>query len=277
VLCALMVSAAGATEPNRLQAWADEMQAIDDADPTGLGALMRWLALAWQGDFATSVQVCVEASLDPRLHRSTQDMLLGIATLDRFSLTDATDDPHGLVGRALEVAGRSDVAMHRVTCLLGAAWGLADTQPDRSLDLVRRALDDIADVPALTRHTLPGGASRLLARLDPQVAAQGLLEQLDATPSYRTFVDLIPVLYATALLDRVGHPSARLALADFTGSASAPYLSMMDSVDLARRAASSHLVSLGELAATVRAALVEIAGGVGVDPVDDPGRMVRSG
>jgi predicted ATPase len=261
VLCALMVSAAGATAPDQLQAWADEMQAADDADPTGLGTLMRWLALAWRGDFATSVQVCVEASLDPRLHRSTRDMMVGIATLDRFSLTDARDDPHGLVDRALEVAGRSDVAMHRVTCLLGAAWGVADTQPDRSLDLVRRALDDIANVPALTRHTLPGGASRLLTRLDPQVAAQGLLEQLDATPSYRTFVDLIPVFYATALLHRVGHPSARSELAPFTGSATAPYLSMMDSVDLARRAASSHLVSLGDLAATVRSALVDIAGG----------------
>ena len=86
---------------------------------------MRWLALAWQGDFAASIEVCVQASLDPRLRQATRDMFVGIAVLDHFSLTDATDDPHGLLDRALEVADRSDVALHRVTCLLGAAWGLA--------------------------------------------------------------------------------------------------------------------------------------------------------
>ena len=102
------------------------------------------------------------ASLDARLRQSTRDMFVGIAVLDHFSLTDATDDPHGLIDRALEVADRSDVALHRVTCLLGAAWGLAGREPDRSLQLVRRALDDIPDVPALTRLTLPGSASRLL-------------------------------------------------------------------------------------------------------------------
>jgi predicted ATPase len=266
VLCALMVSAAGATAPAQLQAWADEMQAIDDRDPagpTGLGGLMRWLASAWQGDFAASVEICAAASLDPRISRSTRDLFVGIATLDHFSLTDARDDPHGLVVRALEVAGRSEVAMHRVTCLLGAAWGLHETQPDRSLDLVRRALDDMANVPALTRLTLPGGASRLLARLDPAVAAQGLLEQLDAAAtsgsSYRSFVDLIPVFYATALLHRLGHPSAASALAGLTVSSVAPYLSMMDSVDLARRAvAGSSLGSLGDLVATVRSALADV-------------------
>ena len=81
---------------------------------------------------------------------------------------------------------------------------------------MRRALADIADVPALTRLTLPGSASRLLARLDPRVAAQGLLEQLDATPSRRSFVDLIPLFYATALLTASGHPSAGSALATVT-------------------------------------------------------------
>ena len=259
VLCALMVSAAGATDPAQLQAWADEMQAIDDLEPTGLGGLMRWLALAWRGDFVASVEVCVKASLDPRIRQGTRDMFVGIATLDHFSLTDATDDPHGLIERALEVADRSDVAIHRVTCLLGAAWGLAGSDPDRSLRLVRRALDDIANVPALTRLTLPGSASRLLTRLDPRVAAQGLLEQLDATPSRRSFVDLIPLVYATALLHRLGHPSAGSALATMSVSPIAPYLSMMDFVDLARRASStSNLVSLSELETMVREALTDI-------------------
>lgn len=262
VLCALLVSAAGATDPAQLRAWAEEMQRFDEREPTGLGGLMQWLALAWCGDFAASVEVCVAASLDVRFRQSTRDMFVGIATLDHFSLTLATDDPHGLVDRALEVADRSEVALQRVTCLLGAAWGLASTDPDRSLLLVRRALADIENVAALTRITLPGSASRLLAQLDPRVAAQGLLEQLDATPSRRSFVDLIPVSYATALLDRVGHPAADSALATMSVSPIAPYLSMMDFVDLARRASTSRTVlSLGQLESMVRDALVEIADG----------------
>jgi predicted ATPase/class 3 adenylate cyclase len=262
VLCALEVSAAGATEPAQLQAWADELQAIDDVVPTGLGGLMQWLALAWRGDFVASVELCVQASLDPRYRQATRDMFVGIATLDHFSLTEVAGDPFGLVDRALEVADRSAVAIHRVTCLLGAAWGLAASQPDRSLQLVRRALADIDDVPALTRLTLPGSASRLLARLDPSVAASGLLEQIDATPARRSFVDLIPVSYATALLHRVGHPAAGSVLATMSVSPIAPYLSMMDFVDLARRASSSSsVVSLSELESIVRTALVDIVEG----------------
>src|SRR4029078_11759010 len=126
-------------------------QRVEEVEPTGLGGLMRWLALAWRGDFAASIDVCVKSSLEPRISQGTRDMFVGIATLDHFSLTDATDDPHGLIERALEVAGRSDVAIHRVTCLLGAAWGLAGTEPDRSVHLVRLALGDIANVAALTR------------------------------------------------------------------------------------------------------------------------------
>ena len=259
VLCALLVSAAGATDPTQVQSWAAEMQRIEHIEPTGLGGLMQWLALAWRGDFTTSVEVCVAASLDPRLRQGTRDMFVGIAVLDHFSLTDATDDRHGLIDRALEVADRSDVAIHRVTCWLGAAWGLAGREPERSLQLVRLALGDIPHVAGLTRLTLPGSASRLLTRLDPRVAAQGLLEQLDMTSSRRTFVDLIPVFYAAALLHRLGHPSARTALATLTVSPIAPYLSMMDFVDLARRAASStNPVSLSELETMVRSALADI-------------------
>ncbi len=259
VLCALLVSAAGATDPAQRQAWADEMQRIERIEPTGLGGLMQWLALAWQGDFVRSVEVCVAASLDPRLRQGTRDMFVGIAVLDHFSLTDATDDPHGLIERALEVAGQSDVAIHRVTCRLGAAWGLAGTEPDRSLQLVRLALRDIPDVAGLTRLTLPGSASRLLTRLDPGLAAQGLLEQLDTTSSRRNFVDLIPVFYAASLLHRLGHPAAGSALATLTVSPIAPYLSMMDFVDLARRAAvSNNPLSLNELESMVRSALADI-------------------
>jgi hypothetical protein len=89
-----------------------------------------------------------------------------------------------------------------------------------------------------------------------------VLEQIDATPSRRSFVDLIPISYATAMLQRVGHPSADTAMATKSVSPIAPYLSMMDVVDLARRASSTHtLLSLNELEAIVRGALVEIAEG----------------
>jgi predicted ATPase len=259
-LCALIVSASGGTSPEQLQCWAEEIQRIDDHDHTGLGALMRWFALAWQGDFATSIEVCVHASLDPRLRQETRDMLLGIAVLDHFSLTEATDDPHGLVERALEAGDRSEVAIHRVTCLLGAAWGLADRAPDRSIDLVRRALDDIRNVPALTRLTLPGSAARLLSRLDPRIAARSLLEQLDASPSRRSFVDLIPLFYGATLLERMGDEPIAPALDSITVSRPAPYLSMMDFVDLARRASiGSTSGSLAELETLVRSGLHALA------------------
>ena len=262
VLCALIVSTAGTTDPTELQHWVEEIEQIDGRDPTGLGALMRWVALAWQGDFAASVEVCTAASLDQRFSQATRDMLLGIAVLDRFSLTDATDDPRGLISRALEVADRSDVALHRACCLLGAAWGLVGSAPDRSLGLVRRALTDIADVPALTRLTLPGSASRLLAMLDPRVAAQGLLEQLDATTGRRSFVDLIPLFYGAALVDRVGHDADGATITTSTISPIAPSMSMMDSVDLARRAAATGTSSsISELEAVVRSRLTEIAAG----------------
>jgi hypothetical protein len=91
------------------------------------------------------------------------------------------------------------------------------------------------------------------------VAAQGLLGQLESTRPGRSFVDLIPVSYAAALLHRVGHPAAGTALATMSVSPVAPYLSMMDFVDLARRASSAgSVVSLGDLEATVRSALTDI-------------------
>ncbi len=266
VRCALIVSASGATDPAHLQAWADEIQAIDEREPTGLGGLMRWMALAWRGDFVGAIEVCVEASLDDRYHQDTRDMFVGIAVLDHFSLVGATDDPHGLLPRALDVAARSDVALIRVSSLLGAAWGLARTDPDESLRLVRRALADISNVPALTRLTLPGSASRLLSQLDPRVAARGLLAQLDATGERRSYVDLIPLFYAAELLHGLGHEVLGTTLERLTVSPIAPYLSMMDFVDLARRAfAASNPVPLGDLERGVREALAELADGARAD------------
>lgn len=259
VLVAMVVSAAGATTPAQTQAWADEVQLLDDRAPSGVGGLMKWMALAWRGDFARSVEICLQEADDKRLSRSTRDLFVGIATIDYFSLTDATADPHGLIDRALEVADSSQVAITRVTCLLGAAWGLAVSDPDCSLQLVRRAMADISRVPALTRITLPGSASRLLTLLAPALAAEGLLEQLDAKNSRRSFVDLIPLFYAAAMLHRLDHPAA--ASSPFIATAVspvAPYLSMMDCVDLARRAISGNLVSFAELESSVRAGLQDI-------------------
>ena len=102
----------------------------------------------------------------------------------------------------------------------------------------------------------------MLAGLDPRFAAEGLLAQLDAAASCPSFVDLIPVSYASALLNRVGHPAAGVALATLTVSSIAPYLSMMDFVDLARRTSSSHsAVSLEELESAVRSGLEDIVTG----------------
>ena len=106
------------------------------------------------------------------------------------------------------------------------------------MQLVHRAMSDIDSVPALTRLTLPGSASRLLASLDPRFAAEGLLAQLDAAASRPSFVDLIPVSYASSLLNRVGHPAAEVALATLTVSSdrSVP----VD--DGLRRSGAAHLV-----------------------------------
>ncbi|HEY5874640.1 MAG TPA: hypothetical protein VIT64_05035, partial [Ilumatobacteraceae bacterium] len=262
VLCALCVSGAAGADAAQLDRWAAEVEQLDAVDRTGLGPLMRWLAHVWSGDFVSAVEVCVSAAHDRRLARSTRDMFVSIAVLDHFSLTDASADSHRLIDEALDIADRSDMALQRVSALLGVAWGIASTDPGRALQLVHRAMSDIERVPALTRLTLPGSASRLLAGLDPRIAAEGLLAQLDAAASRPSFVDLIPVSYASSLLNRVGHPAAEVALATLTVSSTAPYLSMMDFVDLARRTSSSHnAVSLDELASTVRAGLEDIVAG----------------
>jgi predicted ATPase/class 3 adenylate cyclase len=260
VLTALICSGAGTASAAQLRVWADDVQALDDDDPSGLGPIMQWLAFAWSGDVPRAIEVCLRASIDERLAQTTRDMFIGIATLDHFSLTESNGDTHCLIDQALEVAARTDVALQRVTCLLGAAWGLGAQDPERSMRLVHDALCEIGRVPALTRLTLPGNASRLLARLDPSVAAQGLLEQLNATPSRRSFVDLIPIFYATALLHRVGHPSSDTMLPALTGNVVPAYLSMMDFVDLARRAAATtDLAALGELESVVRSALDDVS------------------
>jgi hypothetical protein len=264
VLSALIVSASGGTDPAHLAAVAAEVAAIDEASPggpCGLGGLMRWLATAWTGDFAASVRVCRAAAADERLGRATRDLFVGIAVLDHFSLTDGTADHDDLVTLALEVAARTDMALARVSCLLGVAWAYADRDPGRSVALARAALDHIADVPALTRLTLPGSASRLLSRLDPRVAADALLEQLAATPARRSYVDMIPLFYGAALLEHVGHGAGDPALGTVAAHRPVDAASMMDFVDQARRASvAADPVALRDLEASVRRGLREVAG-----------------
>ena len=87
-----------------------------------------------------------------------------------------------------------------------------------------------------------------------------MLEQLDAVDGRRSYVDLIPLFYAAELLQGLGHPGLGATLERLTVSPVAPYLSMMDFVDLARRAfAASNPVPLGELERVVRGALAELA------------------
>jgi predicted ATPase len=269
VLAALIVSTCGTADPDELWRWATEVQAIDDDrpdGPTGVGGLMRWLALAWRGEFEASIAVCLEHADDARLHQSTRDLFVGIAVLDRFSLTAAPPvaaaDP--LIERASEVAGRCEMALARVSCLLGVAWAVADVDPARSIDLVGRSLAHITSVPPLTRLTLPGSASRLLSRLEPGVAARALLDQIgegDGAPHVASsFTDLIPLFYGAALLERVGDPAAAPTLATVTARPNQAPASMMDFVDQARWAVlRNDPREVEHLASVVRGGLAELA------------------
>ena len=262
VLAAIIAASAGSIGADDLNALADEIALLDAAEPGGLAYLARWLTLVWSGDFATSADVCLSGADDHDLPQSTRDLLLGIAILDRFSLTDETADRDELIERALAGADRSDVALNRVTCRLGAAWAIAPTDHARALNLVRLALTDARRVPALPGMTLPGNAARLLAQIDPATGALGLLEQLDTRPSRRTCFDLIPVLYGAALLARVGHPNAESMMSTLSKASAATHVSMMDVVNLARHTSSSAApMSVSVLESLVRTGLTEVAQG----------------
>ena len=117
---------------------------------------MQWVALAWEGDFLSSVRVCVAASDDLRLSPEVRDLFVGIAVLDHFSLTTGAAEPPGLVDRALGIADRTEVALTRVLCRLGVAWALIADEPEslrrsRPLGPRRRR-----------RGSLPSPASRCL-------------------------------------------------------------------------------------------------------------------
>ena len=84
---ALIVSASGATDAAELRAWAREVQRIDAHHPTGLGGLMRWVTLAWQGDFAARSTSASTRRATSGSAAGVRDLFVGIAVLDHFSLT----------------------------------------------------------------------------------------------------------------------------------------------------------------------------------------------
>ena len=175
---------------------------------------MRWLASAGAATSRTSVEVCVRPSLDERLPPGDARHVRRHRRARPLQPHRRHGRPDGLVPPALEVAARSDVALTRVSCLLGAAWGLADTRPGSvGARWCARALDDIADVPALTRLTLPGSAvAAAVAARPARRRRRRCSSSSTATPTRRSFVDLIPLFYGAALLDRLGHPAADPAL-----------------------------------------------------------------
>lgn len=261
VLIAYLAAAGGSLDLDSIAQLADEISAADARDPTGAGPMAQWLASGWSGRMELGIDICERASRDLSLAAATRDLFVGVALLGRTSLIGATGHPNRLVERAADVMDRSDAALSRVTCRLGVAWAIVDEDPERAVALARLAMTEIASVPAMTRATLPGNASRLLSQVSPAIAARALLAQMVEGGMRRSFVDLIPIAYATMLLERVGHPTAGPVAEVLRLSCSGAYLSMMDIVNLSRRvAAAGDPFALRELDAMVRSALTEIAG-----------------
>lgn len=227
-VCAAATSTAGAGDSSVLQEACRELHRLEEGPPTGLAALLGWIACTWAGQIERGVQLCLDAADDLRVSSDMRDLLLGIATVDRFSLTDSVDRRDELVDRCLVVASRTDVRTHRVACLLGAAWAYLGADDRRSRELCELVLDDLPFVPSFVRQTLPGNISRLLSVLDPPRAASDLAERIARVdPDGATFTDLIPVVHAAALLDRAGHPVARPALHALRSSRVGTYVELL--------------------------------------------------
>ena len=147
--CALIVSASGGDRPRAAAgAGPTRSQAIDDRKPTGLGGLMRWLAMVWQGDF-DGVDRGLRRGLARRAAAARRRAICssGIAILDHFSLTEATDDRYGLV--APRARGRRALRGWRCTgspACSGWRGALVHSEPDRVVALVQ---------PGAGRHRRP--------------------------------------------------------------------------------------------------------------------------
>ena len=262
VLCAMAVVSVGTSRVDEITRWSDELAILEADSPTGAGRLVAWLALHWSGDIDAAVELCLRAADDPRFSQDTRDLFVGIATTDRFSLTDSTVDAEAMAARALEVARRTEVSVQRTAALLGAAWALVSRDPDRSLSLVQEAIRELPRLPIYQRQTLTGNASRLMTRIDPALAAAQLVDRLDSVKTPSSYVDLIPAVYATVLLHRLGSPIADPALATLSASPIAPHLSMMRLCQPALRAAEQfEPVSFDDLLAMLRRGLEPVAEG----------------
>jgi predicted ATPase/class 3 adenylate cyclase len=260
VVSTVAVASAGGADPMQVRRWSDELAVLEGDLATGAAELVEWMALSWEGRVDDAVALCLRAADDERYSRDTRDLFLGIATTDCFSLTQTTEDADVLAARALEAARRTDVGIQRVTCLLGAAWALLGTEPDRSMALTQEAFQGMPHLPSFLQRTLPGNAARLVTRIDTRSAALELLERLDGDHHPSTYVDLIPAFYATELLHRLGNPLAGTALATIAASPLASYLTLRNFDALAMEAAEQFApVSLDELSDLLRAELRAIA------------------
>lgn len=260
VLTAAVLSAAGIARCDaEVAAWVEEVHAVDRDQPTGIGGLLSWFTLAWRGEIEASVQVCIDAIADERLPRASRDLFVAIAVHDRFGLTSDGDDE--LVRLAADVVARSGPGVQRVACLLGLAWAAVDHDAAEALAMARAAIDGLGDVPPLMRRTLPGSASRLLTRLDPQSAARASLAAIERSPSGSSLPELVPLVYAATLLVRVGHPIGEVALRTLASSSLAPYLRIFGLTDDARRMPPDGAVPLAALRTAMRDALLAVAEG----------------
>jgi predicted ATPase/class 3 adenylate cyclase len=260
VVTTIAVASAGGADPLEVRRWCDELVAMDQGRRSAAGALVEWMALSWEGKVDAAVEHCLQAAEDERFSQDTRDLFLGIATTDCFSLTETTANAEQLAARAIEAARRTDAGVQRVTCLLGAAWALLATEPDRSMSLTQEAFRGMPHLPSFLQRTLPGNAARLLTRLDTRSAAIDLLDRLDGEAHPSTYVDLIPAFYATELLHQLGNPRAGVALATLAASPLASYLTLRNFDDVAMRASEQfEPVSLDELTDLLRSELRAIA------------------
>ena len=260
VAAALTCASAGSIDPTRLPSWNAELQRLDGDEWSGSTHLIQWIAFVWEQRIEECVQWCIASARTARFTQDTRDLFQVIAGIDRFSLTDSTDGADWLLAGALDVVDRTEVTANRVIGRLAAAWALAPTEPGYALQLVQDAIEEIPALPAFMRATLPGNVSRLMASIDPASGAAYLLERIAESDGPVAFLDVVPVTYAAAMLDRIGHPAAAPVLASLAASPYGTYLARIE-LDRRARAALLEWSPLGwcELMDLVRASLGELA------------------
>ena len=207
----------------QLQAWADEMQAHRrrraDRSRRLDAAGLRWRG---SGDFDRLGRRCARRRRSTRgLPRPPATCSSGIAALDHFSLTDAdrrsarADRARARGRRPLR---RGDPPGH-LPARRGVGTGRRPSRTVRSSSCAGRSPTSPTS-PALTRLTLPGSASRLLARLDPARRGAGTAraDRRDAGPTIVRRPDPV-VLRGSAAAIASGHPAAGVGAGDDVGVA----------------------------------------------------------